>query len=127
MKKKIFWVISIILVMICITGCDFMDNLDKTIEDSTKPNVSCTTEKQYLDIYGYSYYIEGKCINNGSKDYNYLQVEYICYDKAGNNLGTAFDNTNNLLSGQTWKFKAMALISDDNKIDHCDYHEVTGW
>ena len=37
------------------------------------------------------------------------------------------DNTNNLLAGQTWKFKAISFSSDDNKIDHCDYHEVTGW
>lgn len=127
MKKKIIFIASFLLMMVCITGCDYLDEVDKTIKDSTKPNVSCTTEKQYLDDYGYSYYVEGKCTNNSSKDYDYLQIEYICYDNEGNNLGTAIDNTNNLLGGQTWKFKAMALITNNSKINHCEYHELTGW
>ena len=37
------------------------------------------------------------------------------------------DNTNNLLGKQTWKYKAMFIGSDQENVDHCDYHEVSGW
>jgi len=111
---------------VILVGCD-SSFITESIEDSYKPKVSCSVDKQYGDKYGVSYYIEGTCTNNDSKDYDYLQVEFICYDKDGNNLGTAFDNTNNILGGQNWKFKAMAYFDDVKNISHCDYHEVTGW
>lgn len=76
---------------------------------------------------GYSYYIEGVVTNNRSKDYNYVQIEFICYDKNGNNLGTALDNTNNLLGNQTWKYKAFGLFTDGSSVDHCDFHQISGW
>ena len=74
----------------------------------------------------FSHYIEGTVINNRDKDYSYVQIEFICYDKDGNNLGTAIDNINNLLGHQTWKFKAMVMFTDDTA-DHCDFHEISGW
>ena len=123
--KKILIIPFLFSILCCICGCS-LDDIDNEIKEASKPNITCTTTKQYKDNYGISYYIEGTCKNNGTKDYDYLQVEFICYDKDGNNLGTAMDNTNNLLGGQTWKFKAMSL-SDVKQIDHCDYHEVTGW
>ena len=126
MKKTLF--ISVILCSILfIGGCSFLDEVDKDIKESTKPKVSCKTTKQYKGKGSYSYYIEGTCTNEGKKDYDYIQVEYICYDKQGNNLGTAIDNTNNLLSGQNWKFKAVSIFDDVKSVDHCDFHEVTGW
>ena len=132
-------VIIIVVIFVCVIGCvsafsnavketsKVIEETVETVEDNMKVKVECTTSSQYLDEYGFSYYVEGSCVNNGSKDYDYLQVEYICYDAEGNNLGTALDNTNNLLAGQTWKFKAMSMVSDDKAIDHCDFHEVTGW
>ena len=83
-----------------------------------------TVTSEYNDTF--SHYIEGTVKNNKDKDYSYVQIEFICYDKDGNNLGTAIDNTNNLLGQQTWKFKAMGLFTDST-VDHCDFHEVTGW
>lgn len=38
------------------------------------------------------------------KKCKYCQIEFICYDKDGNNLGTAIDNTNNL-----WEIKHGSL------------------
>ena len=128
-KKLIVLFISLFMITGLTTGCDleeFDQSMKEAVKDGTTPKVSCTIEKQYSDEYGFSHYVEGFCKNDSSKDYNYLQVEFICYDKDGNNLGTAFDNTNNLLINQTWKFKAMAL-SNVKDIDHCEYHEVTGW
>lgn len=83
--------------------------------------------KQYTDEYGMSYYIEGSVKNNKDKDYSYVQIEFVCYDADGINLGTAIDNTNNLLGNQTWEFKAMAMFSDAETVDYCDYHEITSW
>ena len=124
-KKKYMFIILISIVFL--SGCELLDKVDEQIEESTSLKITCRTEKQYKSNSGYSYYIEGICTNDSSNDYDYLQVEYICYDKQGNNLGTAMDNTNNLLSGEKWKFKADALIEDVKNIDHCDYHEVNGW
>ena len=92
-----------------------------------KERFSYEVTKSYMDNVGLAYYIEGNVINKSGMDLSYVQIEFICYDKNGNNLGTAVDNTNNLLENQTWKFKAMSLFSDAKNVDHCDYHEVTGW
>ena len=80
---------------------------------------------QYHDTF--AYYIEGTVKNNTSKDYSYFSIEFVCYDAEGNNLGTAIDNTNNLLAGDTWKYKAMFMGSNSDEVDHCDYHEMTKW
>lgn len=94
---------------------------------SSEEKFSYTVDKSYADDYGISYYIEGIVTNKTDKDYSYVQIEFICYDKDGNNLGTALDNTNNLLGGQTWKYKAIFTGSDAESVDHCDYHETTSW
>jgi len=70
--------------------------------------------------------MKGTVENKANKDYSYVQIEFICYDKEGNNIGTALDNSNNLLKGQTWKFKAIGLFSDQ-KVSKCEFHEITGW
>lgn len=119
--------IIIVIIIGLIAGC--ANSISDALNDDKKAleNIKCTTEKQYLEKSGIGYYIEGSCVNNNEKDYSYLQVEYICYDKSGNNLGTALDNTNNLLANQTWKFKAISMTGEDKQIDHCEFHEVTGW
>ena len=127
MRNKILFILSSIIFCLFISGCsleEFDQQLKTGYKEATKPNVSCEISKQYKN--SYSYYIEGTCKNNGSKDYSYLQVEFICYDKDGYNLGTAWDNTNNLLSGQSWKFKAI-FFGDEKSVKKCEYHEVTGW
>ena len=88
------------------------------------PKFTYNITNEYDDTF--SHYIEGTVINNKDRDYSYVQIEFICYDAEENNIGTAIDNTNNLLAKQTWKFKAMGLFTDADA-DHCDFHEVTGW
>ena len=130
MSKKYLFIPLALLIFTCISGCslDDIDNaIKKNVKDASKPKVTCSISTQSKDTYGFSYEIEGICTNNSSKDYDYLQIEFICYDKSGNNIGTAFDNTNNLLKGQKWKYNARALVDDTNSIDHCSFHEVTGW
>lgn len=102
-------------------------NTSETSNGSNQPKFSYTIDSQYSDEYGYGYYIEGTVTNNRDKDYSYVQIEFICYDSAGNNLGTALDNSNNLLGKQTWKYKAIFMGTDGGSVDHCDYHEITSW
>lgn len=101
------------------------NNNGSTNSSSKSEKFSYTISDSYSN--GFSYYIEGIVTNNRDKDYSYVQIEFICYDKDGNNLGTAIDNTNNLLGKQTWKYKAMGLFTDGSTVDYCDFREVTGW
>lgn len=125
------WIIFLIIVVILVVFASSTgDNEDGNANSSTSGNVEQSEKFTYTitDEYdnGFSYYIEGTVKNNRDKDYSYVQIEFICYDKDGNNLGTAIDNTNNLLGQQTWKFKAMGLFTDSG-VDHCDFQEVSGW
>lgn len=127
---------SVLLLLLC--GGFFLafacgsssETSEKSSSDGSSTNkekFSYTVDKQYAGDYGMGYYIEGVVTNKTDKDYDYVQIEFICYDKEGNNLGTAIDNTNNLLANQTWKYKAMFLGTDGKEVDHCDYHETTSW
>ena len=136
------WIIVVIVVFVLIavvsaggknnsskpkTNNDTKTNSDtKTTTPEKKEKFSHTIDKSYVGDYNMGYYIEGTVKNNEDKDYSYVQIEFVCYDAAGNNLGTALDNTNNLLANQTWKYKAMFMDQDGDKVDHCDYHEITG-
>ena len=119
------FVIFLIVIVVIIVG-SLAAKDGATGENKEKEKFSYEITKQYADEFKFGYYIEGTVKNNRDKDYSYVQIEFICYDASGNNLGTAVDNTNNLLGGQTWKYKALALTTAEN-IDHCEYHEITGW
>ena len=116
MKKIILGLFAIVTCLTITTGC--------TTEEEMK-NFSYEVTNEYTDSIG-THYIEGTVKNSNDKDYSYVQIEFVCYDAEGNNLGTAIANTNNLGSKETWKFKAMGLFSD-SKADHCDYKEITSW
>lgn len=127
--KRILGVGFIISLLLIVTGCttDELNDLSNKMDNmNKKDNFSHTVEKSYADKYGFSYYLEGIVTNNSDKEYSYAQIEFICYDKDGNNIGTAMANTNNLLGNQTWKYKAMLMTNDVN-VDHCDFKEVSGW
>lgn len=120
-------VITLLIIIIGIAaiaggGGSSSSNDDKPKEEK----FSHTIEKSYADSAGFAYYIEGTVKNNKDKEYSYIQIEFICYDKDGNNLGTAIDNSNNLLGNETWKYKAMGMFTNQ-KVDHCDFKEVKGW
>ncbi|MCI6265817.1 MAG: FxLYD domain-containing protein [Erysipelotrichaceae bacterium] len=125
----------IVIVVLAIIGAAFGSDSNSNNNSNSNTDTSTTNKEkfsyeitsEYADDYSFAHYIEGIVTNNTDKDYSYVQIEFICYDKDGTNLGTAIDNTNNLLGNQTWKFKAMAMFSDVENVDHCDYHEVTGY
>ena len=100
------------------------ENKSKTKNQSQKVEKFSYEITNEYDEYS-THYIEGVVTNNKDKDYSYVGIEFICYDSEGNNLGTAIDNTNNLLGNQTWKFKAFIWVTDV-EVDHCDFHEIDG-
>lgn len=116
MKKILLGLFAIVMCLTVITGCD-------TLEE--EQNFSHEITNEYTDSVG-THYIEGTVTNSNDKEFSYVQIEFVCYDKDGNNLGTALDNTNNLGASETWKFKAMGLFNDST-VDHCDYKEITSW
>ena len=80
--------------------------------------------KQSKDQFGY--YIEGTVKNNSGKEAGYIQVSFNLFDKDGNQVGTAIDNTTNLAKDGTWKFKAIGIDSNNN-IASYKLAEVTGY
>lgn len=50
------------------------------------------------------YHLCGVIKNISGEDYGYVSIEFIGVDREGNQLDTYWDNTNNLLDGNTWKF-----------------------
>ncbi|MBQ6135306.1 MAG: hypothetical protein IJI60_03205 [Bacilli bacterium] len=139
-------IIIVVVIFACVIGCmkscanavnetiDEINSGESATEASPSNSTNETTPKeekftytidtQYNDMF--SYYIEGTVKNNKNKEYSYVSIEFVCYDIAGNNLGTALDNTNNLLGNQTWKYKAM-FIGSNEEVDHCDFHKISGW
>lgn len=117
MKKTILGLFTIVMCLVVTTGCDTLEEVEQ--------NFSHKITNEYTDSIG-THYIEGTVTNSNDKEFSYVQIEFVCYDKDGNNLGTALDNTNNLGANETWKFKAMGLFSDST-VDHCDYKEITSW
>lgn len=134
-KKMPTWLIIVLVIVgVIIIGGIIGSNSDennssnkKSIKSEKKEKFSYTIDSAAADDYNLFYYINGTVTNNTDKDYSYVQIEFVCYDSQGNNLGTALDNTNNLLGNQTWKYKATFLGSGVEEIDHCDYHEITSW
>lgn len=121
--KKIILISFFVVQCLLLSACD----IDSIISEENEKNFSYEISKQYLDKYGVSYYIEGTVQNNTDNDYSYIQIEFICYDKQGNNLGNALDNSNNLLKNQAWKFKAIFIGSYIKNVDHCEYYKITAW
>lgn len=76
------------------------------------------------DDAGFAFYIEGTIKNNTNKNYSYVQVTFNTYDKDGAQLGTAFDNINNLEPNGVWKYNAIATADD---IASYKFVEITGW
>ena len=72
----------------------------------------------------YSTYIVGTIKNNSGIDKEYIEVSFTLYDADGNNIGTAWTNTNNLKDGGTWKFEAMVF---DNNVASFELNEITGY
>lgn len=128
---KILKTMSIILVILVIllVLSPFFPSFWKGFEEGINPNTSSKPTLELLEkhdeIIDYGHYIIGSIKNNSSKKYSYVQVSFNLYDKDMNQVGTAWDNINNLEPGATWKFKA--LIFDDSEVKHYKLGDISGW
>lgn len=84
-----------------------LDSQKTTAINSTKPNLELLDK---TDVYenGTSY-ITGHIKNNSKFNYSSVSVNVSLFDDNGNRVGDAIDIINNLSSGDTWSFKAMAM------------------
>ncbi len=73
---------------------------------------------------GSSTSVVGKIKNQGKNAVSYAQITFIVYDAAGNQIGTALDNINNLEAGATWAFDAV--VFEDN-VAKVKLGEITGF
>lgn len=98
-----FVVIAIIVTIILVVSLSKSESKPKLTISDTQMSV---TYNEYL---GYSATIIGVAENTSGQNLSYVSVEFSVYDAAGNNLGTALANINNLGKGDTWKFEATLL------------------
>ena len=74
----------------------------------------------------YNCKITGIYTNKSGAKQSYVQVSYTLFDADGNQIGTAFANTNNLEDGGTWKFEASTLKNAE-EIASWKFGEVTAF
>ena len=69
-------------------------------------------------------FITGTIENTCSKKLSYAQVTFILTDDAGNQVGSALDNINDLEGGATWKFNAIVL---EDSATHAKFGDMTSF
>ena len=80
-----------------------------------------------VDESGFTPKATGILKNNTDSDKSYIQITFAVKDKDGNKLGSAMANINNLKAGDTWKFEAISLSTDEGQIIDLDDYEVEGF
>ena len=68
--------------------------------------------------------ITGRVKNNSSKNYAYAQITFIVTNNAGEQVGSALGNINNLQAGSTWKFSAVSLAHGGTRFK---LGSISGW
>ncbi len=127
--KKMF---SISLLILC--GCFFFVCAVGSSSSDGELGGSSTKEDEFevLETKGYAdkskifYYIEGKAKNKTSKKFSYVQVKFNVYDKDGTVIGSCFDNQNDIMGGETWKFKAICS-GETKDIKNYKYTGYDAW
>ena len=108
-KSKAGAVLILVVIIIAIVfGVAFIPecNSEEIFEDKLEV-YNITMDVDYTEYLGYSCTIRGTAKNTSNHSYSYASVEFSVYDSAGNNLGTALANVNNLGAGDTWRFEAV--------------------
>jgi len=81
------------------------------------------TPKAVTNEYGYME-ITGRVKNTSSKTYSYAQITFIVANNAGEQVGSAMANVNNVEAGATWKFRAVSLATGGTKFK---LGKISGW
>lgn len=115
--------LTILFSIITITSMDETTSNEILTNANVEEKFTLESSEHTSDMF--SDYIEGTIKNNTNKKYSYVEVKFTVFDKNGNQLGTAWANVNNLEPNGTWKYKAMALVSDD--VASYKLESITGW
>lgn len=121
--KTIIIVLVVLFVICAIASVGGSGENNNEVKEATE-KFTLVSDEIITDSIG-SCYIEGTIQNNTNKNYTYVQVTFNIYDEAGNQLGTAVDNINNLEANGTWKYKAIGLTTE--KVHSYKFVEITGW
>lgn len=105
-QKKVIWITTFVVTFIAVFAIVFfsMRGCSVSNEKLELSDIKMTTS--YNEYLGYTVKITGTAKNVSGRSLSYASVEFSIYDSAGNNLGTALDNINNLGKGDTWRFEA---------------------
>lgn len=125
-SMKLFLLPILVGFLLLSSGCSEIDEIEKDLKEEQNQKFTLSEDHGYTDEYGIAYYIEGKVTNNTDKSYSYVQVSFNVYDSEGNNIGSCFDNINNLDANGTWKIKAICS-GDANSVSRYEITEFTSW
>lgn len=70
------------------------------------------------------WYVCGTVTNNTDQTYSYVEVEINLYNDSGQQVGSTFDNVNNLEPGGSWNFRALVM---EEKATKYKVVNVSGW
>lgn len=101
------------------------------VEEKEEPQEEANADYEITDLAvdesGYTPKATGILKNNTDKDKSYVQIQFAVKDADGNKLGTALANINDLKAGETWKFEATSLNTDEGQVIDLDDYEVSGF
>lgn len=144
-KKWWFWIIIAVVIIAIGTsasqGGNQANETTKTVNDNgsqssndngkkTETKAKLTLDDGWtLDASDNPYidwkYIHGYVSNNTDKDIdNYVQITFNAFDAEGNNIGTCLANTNTVSANGKWKFEAICMEKDVEKVE---FKEITGF
>ncbi len=142
-KKPIYkkgWFIAIVIVVLLAIGIGSMGGGESSTsaqsgqtqqsqqtQEPSKPAEKFTFVEGPTEVRdSYMYKIVGILKNNTDREISYGQVEFVVFDKSGNQLTTAYANITNWAAGGTWKFEAVTL-EEPQDVGSFQFKEVTGF
>lgn len=128
-NRKVWVVVSVSIValiaFICIVSSISNESTGGSRSELNISGLSMSVD--YNEYLGYSAKITGVAKNATRHNYAYASVEFSVYDSAGNNLGTAIANINNLASGDSWSFEANLFSFPNTRPTSYKLVDITVW
>lgn len=126
-QKKVVWITTFVITFIAVFAIGFfaMRGCSISNEKLELSDIKMTTS--YNEYLGYTVKITGTAKNVSGRNLSYASVEFSVYDSAGNNLGTALDNINNLGKGDTWIFEATLFSFPKVQPTAWKLAEINAW
>jgi hypothetical protein len=113
--------------LLCATGCipDSGRATRNTPDEYDNDGLVCLKKSTHAtrDENGV-FTIRGTVINRRDTRLTYAEIRFTLYDAAGNQVGTAMANINDLASGAKWSFEAVAISPGGDKYSIAS---LSGW